>query len=33
MVVPPEQGNKLAQIIEKVTATDLVVLQADRMPP
>ena len=33
MVVPPEQGNKLAQIIEKIAATDLVVLQADRMPP
>ena len=33
MVVPPDQGNKLAQIIEKVAVLDLAVLQADRMPP
>ena len=33
MVVPPEQGNKLAQIIEKVAVLDLAVLKADRMPP
>jgi hypothetical protein len=35
MVVPPEQGNKLAQTIEKVTGTDFspAVLQAERTQP
>jgi len=35
MVVPPDQGNKLAQIIEKITVPDLshAVLQAERMQP
>jgi hypothetical protein len=35
MVVPPEQGNKLAQTIEKVTGTDFLpaVMQAERGEP
>jgi hypothetical protein len=35
MVMPPEQGNKLAQIIEKITGPDLslAVLQAERGEP
>jgi hypothetical protein len=35
MVVPPEQGNKLAQIIEKIKVPDLslAVVQAERVEP
>jgi hypothetical protein len=35
IVVPPDQGDKLAQIIEKITVPDLsrAVLQAERMQP
>jgi len=34
-VVPPEQGNKLAQIVEKITVSDpsFAVLQAERTQP
>ena len=33
MVVPPEQGKKLARIIEKIKVPDFAVLQAERVEP